>query len=485
MTAQERVELDRLVASEAWLPLPCPQTEAFWSQADFLFYGGAAGGGKTDLSIGLALTAHERSVIYRREATNMNAIVDRIAEIVGGREWFNGQEKCWRLKGRQIDLGSCLHIGDEKKHQGKPHDLICFDEITHFAEIQFRFLCGWLRTKNKRIKPRVICTGNPPTDPEGEWVVSFWGPWLDPTHPNPAKPGELRWFVVMDGEDVEVDGPETFVFRGEEITPTSRTFIPSSVRDNPFYMETGYIATLQALPEPLRSKMLNGDFQAGKEDNPFQVCPTEWVEAAMARWSPDGKSGPMDSLGVDVARGGKDNTILSPRYGRWFDKLKIYPGSTTPDGPTVGSLAVAEVRDGAPIHIDVIGVGSSPYDHLNGIGAHVVPVVGSERAHGLDASGTMRFANRRSELYWRMREALDPANGHEIALPPDRDLKVELCSPRWKPVKGGIQVESKDEVKNRVGRSPDRADAVIYSNIDTPKRAAKMTIPKPVAIWDR
>jgi hypothetical protein len=47
----------------------------------------------------------------------------------------------------------------------------------------------------------------------------------------------------------------------------------------------------------------------------------------------------MDSLGVDVARGGGDATVLGARFGNWFAELQVYPGGTTPDGPSVAALA--------------------------------------------------------------------------------------------------------------------------------------------------
>src|SRR3954454_1074825 len=52
-------------ATMAWVPNPGPQTQAFVCKADELFYGGEAGGGKTDLGIGLALTEHKRSLLLR------------------------------------------------------------------------------------------------------------------------------------------------------------------------------------------------------------------------------------------------------------------------------------------------------------------------------------------------------------------------------------------------------------------------------------
>ena len=68
-----------------WVPQPGPQTEAFHSPADVLFYGGQAGGGKTDLLLGLALTAHKRSILFRREYEQLKGIIDRSIDIIGNR----------------------------------------------------------------------------------------------------------------------------------------------------------------------------------------------------------------------------------------------------------------------------------------------------------------------------------------------------------------------------------------------------------------
>ncbi len=478
LTDEERAELDSLLTSDKtiWRPLPGPQTMAYESEADIIGYGGAAGGGKTDLACGKSLTQHRKIGIFRLNGTELTGVLDRITELLGGRNGYNGKDNIWRTRRAdgvqiQVEFGSFPNPDDEKKYQGRPHDLLVFDEAANMRESAVRFLLGWLRTTVPGQKCQALLTFNPPTTAEGRWIIQFFAPWLDKKHPNPAKPGELRWFATVDGKDVEVDTGEPFEHNGELITPLSRTFIPSRISDNPYLMGTGYMAQLQSLPEPLRSQMLYGDFQAGMEDDPWQVIPTAWAEAAMARWKRPDKLPPMDSLGVDVARGGKDNTILARRHGMWFDEPLAYPGTATPDGPTIAGLVVAAVRDRAPIHIDVIGVGSSPYDFLNEMGQQVLGVNVAEAALGMDKSGRLRFKNQRSELWWRMREALDPANNTGIALPPDQRLLADLCAPTWKLVGQTVAVASREEILEKIGRSPDYASAYCLALMDTPKRS--------------
>lgn len=473
---EEREELDMLLAtdSELWRPTPGPQTMAFNSEADITGYGGAAGGGKTELGVGLSLTRHQRVAIFRQNGTELGAIADRIAQIVGGRTAYNGSEHIWRLRRAdgaplQIELQSFPNPLDEQKQQGRARDLMIFDEATSMRESAVRYCLGWLRTVDESQRCRALLTFNPPSTVEGRWVVQFFAPWIDPKHPNPAKPGELRWFATIDGRDTEVDGPEPFEHGGDTIVPLSRTFIPSRIADNPFLAATGYRAQLQSLPEPLRSQLLHGDFNAGVEDDEMQVCPTEWVEAAMRRWKPRDVLPPMDAVGVDVARGGKDQTIIARRHGAWFDRPLTYPGTATPDGPTVAGLVVAAVRDHAPVMIDVIGVGSSPYDFLRQTGVQVHGINVSEAATGFDKSGRLRFRNQRSELWWRMREALDPASNSGICLPPYKALLADLCAPTWKLANGAVAVASREDIIKKIGRSPDFASAFVLALMSMPK----------------
>ena len=449
-----------------WTPLPGPQTQGYESPADILFFGGAAGGSKTWLLLGLALTRHRHSLLFRREYKQLRGMIEDSRALVGLRGRFNGQELLWRFPdARLLEFGAVQHPGTELGFQGRRHDFLGFDEISHFFESQFRFLTGWLGTSTPGQRCRVVATGNPPTDADGEWIIQYWGPWLDPQHPYPAVPGELRWYATVDGQDVERQDGTPFEHKDELITPMSRTFIPSRVEDNPYLMASGYKTVLQNLPEPLRSKMLHGDFSAGLEDNPWQVIPTAWVDAAMDRWTEEKPDLPLSALGVDIARGGVDKTVIAKRYGYWFPRLKKYPGVQTPDGPSVAALVVIEHEGDASINMDIIGVGGSGYDHVKLVKPKwTVPMNGAEKSTARDRSGQLHFRNKRAEWHWKMREALDPSTGDALALPPDREMRADLIAPRWKLTAQGIQIEDKDEIKARLGRSPDSGESVIYAN---------------------
>ena len=478
LTPDELAEIDRLLNSDKtlWRPVGKPQQIAYNSEATIIGYGGAAGGGKSDLACGKSLTQHRKIGIFRLNGTELVGLIDRFTELLGGRDGYNGKDNIWRFRRNdgvpvQIEFGSFPNLGDEKKYQGRPHDLLVFDEAANMREEQVRFLLGWLRTTVPNQRCQALMTFNPPTTAEGRWIIDFFAPWLDKKHPNPAEAGELRWYASINGRDVEVESGQPFEHDGELITPQSRTFIPSKISDNPYLMGTGYMAQLQSLPEPLRSQMLHGDFQAGMEDDPWQVIPTSWVEQAMDRWKKPDVIPEMTSLGVDVARAGKDKTIIARRHGMWFDEPLVYAGSQTPDGATTAGLVIAAMRDRAVIHIDVIGVGSSPYDFLNEASQQVIGVNVAESATAVDKSGRLRFKNLRSQLYWQFREALDPAANNGIALPPNKELLADLCAPTWKLVGSTIYVSSREEILAKIGRSPDFASAFVLAMIDTPKRS--------------
>ena len=444
---------------------------AIESPADVIGFGGAAGGGKSDALLGIALTQHKRAIIFRKEYTQLKGLIDRSREIIGSLGRYNGSEKRWTLPGGQIlEFGACAHPGDEIAFQGRAHDAKFFDEATHLTRKQFDYLCGWLRSTDPSQRCRIMMSFNPPTGEEDDpdWVPKFFAPWLDRKHPNPAVPGELRWFVTIDGDEQEVDDGTPFEWNGETLYPRSRTFIPARVDDNPYYANSAssnYKAVLQSLPEPLRSKLLYGDFHAGREDSIWQIIPTAWVEQAQARWQPVPPR-EMDALGVDPSRGGKDQFCICPRHGTWFAPVVAIEGYDVPSGAVGAQYVIEAWQEPAEIGIDVIGVGASTYDSLEQIGWASCAALNS--AEGSDArdrkTGRLGFINKRAEFWWSLRESLDPESGDNLAIPPDPELLADLCAPRWSFRSWKIQVESKEDIKKRIGRSPGRGESLLYAH---------------------
>ena len=487
-TDEEREEIRSILKTDpmVWRP-SLAQNRVLESRADIIGYGGAAGGGKSDLVTGLALTEHKRSLIVRREKTQTEGFIQRITELLGSTDGYNSQKSNWRYQNRLIEFAGLDNPSDHQKWQGRPHDLKAFDEVTEQRKSQVLFVMGWCRTNEEGQRCRTVMTFNPPTTAEGRWVIDYFGPWLNKRHPNPAKPGDLRYFTTIKGEDTEVPSGDSFVlFKGEPvydfdpaefgaekiITPKSRTFIPSRVTDNTFYMKTGYVDTLQSMPEPLRSQMLNGDFNAGVEDDPWQVIPTSWIEAAMERWEPREAKGPMDSMGCDPAAGGSDKFTIAPRHGTWFDEIISRPGTDFPQekaGPLGAAHIVANRRDNAVVHIDVIGWGLSCTNHLQSNKVQTVPVNFANGSKAWTEDGKLKFANVRAEVIWRMRETLDPANPNPASLPPDPELAADLAAYKWELRPGGIYIMPKDKMKEDIGRSPDKGDACCLANLTTLK----------------
>ncbi len=523
---EERLRLSEILlmdpATAIWCPSPGPQMDAYASTGFEVFYGGAAGGGKSSLIIGLALTQHQRSLILRLESTQLRGMIDDIANILGTRDGLNKQEGQWRIPKEKalfpnqlIEFGGVPDPGSEEKHQGIPHDLLAFDEVTQLPEYVVDYLSSWCRSTRPGQRCRMVLTSNPPTPSTqhgargrsssgGLWLLRRYAPWLDPQYRDPFPllnrekpvPGELRYFTTINGLEREHSDEKPFKHRlpdtrqphpeipehpdnFETITPKSRTFIPARVSDNPYLASTSYESTLQKLSEPLRSAMLYGDFSVSLSDRPMQLIPAAWLRAATARWeaqtvrAADGtETSPrtqppcvMTSMGCDVSRGGGDSTILQERYGSYFPSPKKIPSVQTLNGASVAAKVIEHRRDNAVIVVDANGVGASVFDHLRNNTslqdeAALKAYVGSSKSKKRDRSGRLGFNNLRSQAYWAVREALDPTTPGELAIPPDEELIQELLVLTYTERSGMIHVLPKEDVIKILGRSSDKSDAL-------------------------
>jgi len=206
-----------------------------------------------------------------------------------------------------------------------------------------------------------------------------------------------------------------------------------------------------------------GQFHSSAADT---VIPLAWAEAAIERWHEWKRSGRRKHartrvLGVDVARGGKDSSVIGIRRGEVVEGVtKLALASTT----EVTAAVQVRLESGDEVVVDVVGVGGGVYDQLRKEEVQVRPFTASGKSFRRDISGQMGFLNRRAEMWWGMRERLDPSSASRVCLPPDDDLLAELVTPKWTVTAGNrIQVEGKDEIKKRLNRSTDTADAVLQT----------------------
>lgn len=482
-------EIDAATAALKWTPNPGQQTAAYFSQADVLLYGGAAGGGKTHLELGWAVNEAESGIIFRRERTQTDGLEKEGKRIVGGEASFNGQDLEWTWPGgKTLKLGGMKDPDSWNDHAGRERDYMGFDEGGEFLEMQVAQIIAWLRAPAGK-RARVVIASNPPRTVDGIWLIKWFAPWLDDKFPHPATPGELRYAVGVTQDDryelVWVDGPGEYEIDGEKYIAKSYTFIPASLKDNPYRNTPEYRAQLQSLPEPLRSQLLYGKFTSSMKDADNQCIPTDWVRAAFERWQPEPPMNvPMCCIGVDCTGGGNDPMVQAPRYDAWFAPLVKTPGKEVPKdkaGAHAAGLVVKERRDNALIVVDMGGGYGGPlYEHLIANEIETKAYKGAEATTRRSRDGKLKFVNKRSAAYWQFREALDPGQpgGSPIAMQEDNRLLAGLTAPTFEVTPRGIQVEPKVKrnergqvtggVMAKLGFSPDEADAVVMSWFEGP-----------------
>lgn len=133
-----------------WQPDPdnAPQCLAYElaDVVDELGYGGRAGGGKTDIALGLAGTKFTNSLILRREFPQLEGIIDRGNEIYPT-HFVGGYKKRWEYGNSIITLGSIQHEKDWRKYQGRARQFIAFDEASELLESTVRKVTGWVRAE--------------------------------------------------------------------------------------------------------------------------------------------------------------------------------------------------------------------------------------------------------------------------------------------------------------------------------------------------
>jgi len=210
-----------------------------------------------------------------------------------------------------------------------------------------------------------------------------------------------------------------------------------------------------------------------------QLLAVEQVEAAMGRhlkrhqfdWA-------QKRLGIDAAWRGDDQWVIFPRQGlAAFKPVAMRHPKTEEIGSRIiqAKLTFGSERE---YFDDTGGFAAGASDFFAAAGYAPIRI---------DFSGKPqdpRFYNIRAEMYWRAAQAIKQG----AALPMLREIVAEATTPTYTYKAGKFLVESKDQVKARLKRSPDYWDAYVltYAEADMPRALASQLQPQPQAgsEWD-
>lgn len=213
------------------------------------------------------------------------------------------------------------------------------------------------------------------------------------------------------------------------------------------------------------------------EDSPIYrsrvrgICPTEastalikrvWCRAAVENYAKEDFRKGLAALGVDVANSPKgDQGAIARGIGAVCLEVEAFP---CPDANKLGFRVALEMGahsvDEQNVGVDGIGVGAGTVNELSRLRYSVRALLGSAAAIQVEGQ-TEQFGNLRAQMHWKARQDLQHG---KIGLPDDEELILDLTTPLWFIRNGKIWVESKEEIKKRLGRSPNKGDAFIYWN---------------------
>ena len=282
-----------------------------------IFYGGAAGGGKTDALMMAALQYFDmpgyRCLILRRTFPMLNA-ADSILHRM--HEWLRPTPAKWRAKhnryespeGGTIQFGYLAHDKDVYQYDGPAYHMIIFDELTQFTEWQYRFMFGRNRkAKGDAIPLRIRAASNP----GALWVKD-------------------RFVLEKKNKD--------------------RLFIQALLEDNPHIDQEEYLRSLENLDPVTYAQRRYGDWEADMEGTFFK---RSWLDETIESYDPRDydlcrfwdlagtKNGGDFTAGVLVGRHKtfKNFAVLDVVRGQWSPGTcdQIIKGTTVLDGKRVRS----------------------------------------------------------------------------------------------------------------------------------------------------
>jgi hypothetical protein len=204
------------------------------------------------------------------------------------------------------------------------------------------------------------------------------------------------------------------------------------------------------MPETAFAREYLCDFSAAGDDQLISLSDAEM--AAKRQYTDKDVEGSARILGVDPARFGDDRSVIFKRQGLVAFQPLVYRGI---DNMELAARVAQVIDDWEPDAVFVdSGAGAGVIDRLRQLDFDPIEVPFGGKAMQPD-----QFVNRRTEMWWGMREWIH-AGGQ---IPQDVALKQEIATPvYWFDQAGRKVLESKDEIKKRLqgGASPDLADAL-------------------------
>lgn len=417
----------------------------FGRKYDRILYGGAMGGGKTYLICALAILLARmypgsRWAIVREThkklVRNLLPTWERLAPAPFCAP-INRQDMYVQCEnGSRIEFVAIYEKEDPEMNaaRGLEVDGVLCDEINEISENAFHILITrkgrWTpRTAKNRPPEFLLATCNPTQ----EWPKAMW---YD------------KW-----AQD-RLEAP--FVY------------IPATLADNP-HLPDEYVESLKYLPEEMKRAVVDGDWNFA--DDPYQLIRSAWIIAALNRQPQEGHV----RLGLDVAfseRG--DEQVFAEMNGNHLTDIRAMRGQSLPVTIEQVETMLLSGQVRAPdVRIDGVGIGAGVVQGLRHKGYHVTNFQAGGRSE--NKHPVFRFFNIRAEGWWNLRQGLDPHDpdywGMSInpALQKTRSLEFQrlvrdLIAPRYSvDSERVIKVESKKDIRKRISRSPDYADALMMA----------------------
>lgn len=385
-------------------------------------------------------------LIWKEIRTNYKS-----AKLPLGGKLQEGQPLLQVVKDQWYMIGFATQDGDRFQGFHEENILVIVDEAAGVTETIFTAIEGVLTSSNSHL----LLIGNP-TSVAGYFKKSFEEQGWSKIAVSAFDTPNFKYHNITREDIAKGTWEAKMELKGFKL-PFPKMVTPAWVADK--YKRWG-------TSSPLWTTRIEGNFD---EEGSDSLIPLAWIEAAKERWHELSDDVPTEliELGVDVAEFGRDSSNVYIKKGqkilpaKTFSKIKIMT--------LVGHIIlIYSVSNASLIKVDTIGVGTGVEGRLEEQGYPTVRVNVGEAPGGNNDVEKSKFINKRAQLYWALREALDPdtnRNPYPLGLPEDDELEEELMATKYKiNSKGQIQIIAKDDIKAKIGRSPDKADALMLAN---------------------